>query len=125
MEPERLQKTVGEMARTARERLGLTQAEVARQVGLVSDVYGRVERGAMMPAVPTLRRMALVLRIPVDALLAVNREDGAESEGASGSEAGLPLDLLGLVNELRSWSPERLRWLLRMVKLLEEIPDEE
>jgi transcriptional regulator with XRE-family HTH domain len=54
---EKLQRLLGDAARAARLRLGLTQAEVAKKVGLKSGVYGRVERGMMMPSVPTLRRI--------------------------------------------------------------------
>lgn len=42
---ENLQRLLGESARAARLRLGLTQAEVAKKVGLKSGVYVRVERG--------------------------------------------------------------------------------
>jgi DNA-binding XRE family transcriptional regulator len=50
---ENLQRLLGESARAARLQLGLTQAEVAKKVRLKSGVYGRVERGMMMPSVPT------------------------------------------------------------------------
>ncbi|MGZ3460668.1 MAG: helix-turn-helix domain-containing protein, partial [Archangium sp.] len=54
---EELQRNLGEVARAARERLGLTQAQVAQRVGLAHGVYGRIERGDMMPSVPSLRRL--------------------------------------------------------------------
>lgn len=66
---EKLQRLLGEAARAARLRLGLTQAEVAKKVRLKSGVYGRVERGMMMPSVPTLRRMCETLGISSDVLL--------------------------------------------------------
>lgn len=47
----------------------MTQAEVADRVGLVSEVYGRVERGTMTPSVGTLRRLCVVLGISSDAAL--------------------------------------------------------
>ena len=37
------------LADLLRERLGLTQAQVAKQACLASEVYGRIERGGMMP----------------------------------------------------------------------------
>ncbi len=68
---EKLQRLLDDAARAARLRLGLTQAEVAKKVGLKSGVYGRVERGMMTPSVPTLRRMCEPLGISSDALLSL------------------------------------------------------
>jgi transcriptional regulator with XRE-family HTH domain len=75
MESDLLQKTIGEVARAAREGLGLTQAQVARKVGLSPPVYGRVERGGMMPSVPVLRAIAVALDVPTDALLDVSSSE--------------------------------------------------
>ncbi|RKI43377.1 XRE family transcriptional regulator, partial [Corallococcus sp. AB049A] len=49
--------SVGAAARAARLKAGLTQADVADRVGIASEVYGRLERGKMMPSVPTLFRL--------------------------------------------------------------------
>lgn len=57
-----LASTVGEAARMARMRTGLTQADVASRIGVAPEVYGRMERGKMLPSVPTLLRMCLALR---------------------------------------------------------------
>ena len=63
-------KTIGERARASRTALGLNQAEVAEQVGMSAEVYGRLERGAMLPRVPTLLRLCEVLRVTPNGLLA-------------------------------------------------------
>lgn len=52
---------IGCAARAARTRLGLTQAEVARRVGIAHNVYNRLERGKMLPSVSTLHRLCEVL----------------------------------------------------------------
>ncbi|WP_426752889.1 helix-turn-helix domain-containing protein [Myxococcus sp. Y35] len=52
---------IGPAARAARSRLGLTQAEVARHLGIAHAVYSRLERGKMLPSVPTLHRLCEVL----------------------------------------------------------------
>jgi transcriptional regulator with XRE-family HTH domain len=44
-----MDKTVGEQIREWRTVLGLTQAELAAQVGVSVDVLGRWERGAQEP----------------------------------------------------------------------------
>jgi transcriptional regulator with XRE-family HTH domain len=99
MESDLLQKTIGEVARAAREGLGLTQAQVARKVGLSPPVYGRVERGGMMPSVPVLRAIAVALGVPTDALLAV-------------SSSEVPTDLSPetqkIVGLLRTWPEEKV-----------------
>ena len=68
----KLAANVGEMAREARVRAGLTQADVAERVGLATEVYGRLERGRMLPSVPSLRRLCIALRTPSDAFLGLN-----------------------------------------------------
>ena len=45
----------------ARLRSGLTQADVAQTIGTVTEVYGRMERGKLLPSVPTLFRLCLAL----------------------------------------------------------------
>jgi transcriptional regulator with XRE-family HTH domain len=58
----RLATTVGEGSRLARMRAGLTQADVAERIGVATEVYGRMERGKMLPSVPTLLRLCVALR---------------------------------------------------------------
>lgn len=62
----RLAVSLGEAARTARMRAGLTQADVAERIGIAAEVYGRMERGRMMPSVPTLFRLCLALQLSAD-----------------------------------------------------------
>ena len=53
--------TIGTVAKQARTRAGLTQADVVAVVGTHPEVYGRIERGEVMPSVPTLMRVCLTL----------------------------------------------------------------
>jgi transcriptional regulator with XRE-family HTH domain len=69
---QKLAKALGDSAREARQRAGLTQADVAERIGVATEVYGRLERGLLMPSVPTLRRLCLALHLPADALLALD-----------------------------------------------------
>nr|BDT32074.1 helix-turn-helix domain-containing protein [Myxococcus sp. MH1] len=64
-----LASTIGTNARAARQRLFLTQADVAKRVGLATAVYSRLERGQMLPSVRTLYGLATVLCTSSDALL--------------------------------------------------------
>ena len=68
----KLAANVGQVAREARVRAGLTQADVAERVGLATEVYGRLERGRMLPSVPSLRRLCIALRMPSDTFLGLN-----------------------------------------------------
>jgi transcriptional regulator with XRE-family HTH domain len=116
---EDLRRSLGEVARAARQRLGLTQEEVARKVGLVPIVYGRVERGGMLPSVPTLRKLCQALRISADELLLLRGPEGRPLAEAPCAEPGEPPELSRILRRLRSWPPERLvlaRKLLRMVE---------
>ncbi|WNG25608.1 helix-turn-helix transcriptional regulator [Cystobacter fuscus] len=125
LQPEQLQQSLGEVARAARERLGLTQAQVARQAGIAANVYGRIERGGMMPAVPTLRKLARILGISADALLALSPADVAASVDAPAPEGNLSPELLHLVSMLRGWSPAKVKRLIRVLKVLENATDDE
>ncbi|AGC45580.1 DNA-binding protein [Myxococcus stipitatus DSM 14675] len=58
---EELAITIGSRARAAREKLGLTRAEVAERVGLDEPVYGRLERGKMLPKAVILHRLSEAL----------------------------------------------------------------
>ena len=43
-------------------RAGLTQVEIAASVGIAPEVFGRMERGKMLPSLPTLLRLCVALR---------------------------------------------------------------
>ena len=47
----------------AREKLGLTQAQVAEEVGVNANWYARFERGEEKPSLTTLEKIAKVLKI--------------------------------------------------------------
>jgi transcriptional regulator with XRE-family HTH domain len=58
--------------RTAR---GLTQAEVARRIGIDPTNYARLESGRHVPSPPTLLRVADVLAVRLDRIVAVEAGD--------------------------------------------------
>lgn len=128
MDNDHLQKTLGASLRAARERMGLTQAEVARRATLAANVYGRIERGLMLPAVPTLRRLALALGISSDVLLSLQPGQVAPSleqlteRASEAHQAGARRQLLSLV---RAWPEGRVRRLVRAVRLLLENGEED
>jgi transcriptional regulator with XRE-family HTH domain len=76
------QPRLGIRLRRARTRLELTQEQVARAVGFVPTVYGRIERGDMLPSVPKLRDLCQLLGISADTLLSLNTEERASANKA-------------------------------------------
>ena len=60
---------LGEVTRRARLQAGLTQEETAELVDLAPEVYGRLERGHMMPSVHTLLRLCRGLGVDASTLL--------------------------------------------------------
>ena len=68
---QKLAKALGDAAREARQKAHLTQADVAERIGVATEVYGRLERGLLMPSVPTLRRICVALNLRADVLLAL------------------------------------------------------
>jgi transcriptional regulator with XRE-family HTH domain len=102
--------TLGGAALAARTRAGLTQAEVARGVGVQLEVYGRIERGEVFPSVPTLRRLCVTLGIGSDELLGL--------EGAREPRGGEARALRRLANAARGLSVAQLKLLHRLAETL-------
>jgi len=117
-----LMKSLGKESRAARERLGLTQEQVAEQLDLLPAVYGRIERGQMMPSVLTLRSLAQVLGLSTDTLLALTPADVAPSVATPPSEGNPSPELRQTLRMLRGWSPGKVKMLNRALKLVERTP---
>ena len=75
-----LAKKISKAARAARQALELSQTDVAERLELSTEFYGRLERGAALPSVPTLVRLVAVLGVGADTLL-----KGAVSPGVQPS----------------------------------------
>jgi transcriptional regulator with XRE-family HTH domain len=100
-----LAKTIGRRAREARASLGLTQAEVAERVPLAAEVYGRLERGGMLPSVPTLMRLAAVLSVEPSVLVGGMEAPSVVRDGAEAAR-GLPSRSIRHVVELMAALPD-------------------
>ena len=55
---------------------GLTQSELAERAGLWQSNLSNIERGRKMPTLPTLRKLAHAMRIPVTAIIDDTRPVG-------------------------------------------------
>ena len=93
----------------ARERMGFTQAEAASLVGLAPAVYGRVERGGMLPSVPTLYRLCTVLGVSANVLLGFDSEEEDVVPPSPSEASEESPELRRLASTLRTLSPSALR----------------
>jgi transcriptional regulator with XRE-family HTH domain len=62
-ETPRISVQIGATAREARKRAKLTQEDVAERLGVAPEVYGRMERGVIMPSVSRLKKLCEVLGV--------------------------------------------------------------
>lgn len=65
---------IGDNIRTARKRKGLTQEELAGQIGVTSQAVSRWESGAGMPDISLIVPIAQVLSVSTDMLFGMDRE---------------------------------------------------
>lgn len=97
---------VGKAAREARQRVGLTQEDVAERVGITAEVYGRVERGAMLPATPTLRNICAALGTSADLLVGLSGPETPQAQTAP-IESDTP-EIRRLMRVVRTMDDEQL-----------------
>ena len=110
-----LKRKLGAAVLAARERLGMTQAEVAAQVGIAPAVYGRIERGQMLPSVPTLRQICVALHVPADVLMAFDPVERTTEPSVREED---PPELRRLANALRGLSPASIRVLTAIASVI-------
>ena len=110
--------TIGTEARAARQHLGLTQAEVAERVELVHPVYNRLERGKMLPSVPTLYRLCRELRVSPEKLMGLTPTgDVRKGSKTSPKQEDAP-ELRRLLHLARKLDAEKLDALLHVASAL-------
>ncbi len=113
---EMLKMSIGSGIRRARLKLGLTQAQVADQIGITGEYYARLERGHALPSVVVLREIALALN--VDAAELLGTRDSSVPPG--GDEKISPPRIDRIIERLRNESPERVRLIRLLIKTIEE-----
>jgi len=101
---------LGESARAARQRLNLTQEDVAERIGIATEVYGRLERGNMLPSVPTFRKLCAVLALSADEALGLSQESPIPwTPPPPSPEASEPAELRRLLRRARGLDRNSLR----------------
>ncbi|WP_245682643.1 helix-turn-helix domain-containing protein [Archangium gephyra] len=89
------------VVREARKKAELTQADVAERVGIVTEVFGRIERGYLLPSVATFRRLCRALRLDANIVLGLDVEKAPSWLKESEPEADDPPELRRLVRTIR------------------------
>ena len=67
-------KKIGEFLKVLRKERGLTQEQLAESIGITSNTVSRIERGQLIPALPTLVDICNVLKIGANTILFLRRE---------------------------------------------------
>lgn len=113
----------GRNLRARRERIGLTQAEVAREVGLAVEAYGRLERGYALPRAQTLVALAKLLATSTDSLLGLERGKPASLADEAGPpkagyRAAASPELRRLITRLGKMDASEIRLFSRLAGLV-------
>jgi len=104
--------SLGSRLRRLREKMGLTQKELADQVGISHSLIGQIETDRIQPSLTTLHRLAEALGVSSCYFL---MED--ETPLPPGLQRGA---LQELVNLLRSWEDEEIRGLIHFVRIINQ-----
>ena len=102
MEPndQALARAIGKVVRRSRDGLGWSQADLAEQVETSVEFVSMLERGARMPSVPTLVRLAKALRVSVDELVGWERGTRSEHESLLALVQAVPPAALPFVSRM-------------------------
>jgi transcriptional regulator with XRE-family HTH domain len=98
----------GQILRRARKERGLTQEALAERADLSSNSVSRIERGLLLPALPTLVAMCNALEIGADAVLAPYLT------------VGTPIHWSPLAEKLKDVDPEKQRKIAAILDCLIE-----
>jgi len=98
MDSNNLAKRLGKRIAQRRKSLGWTQEDLAERVGVDAETISRFERGAHLPSLPTLERLAAALRAEIGELLSK-----AGSIGKADDDAVLGAWMDGLSDEDRGF----------------------
>ena len=90
-----MQQTLGGLIAKRRKEKGMTQLELARQVGVTDKAVSKWERNLSCPDVVTLPVLAGILEVSLDELMQVNTKKPHFS-GESGATAGIVLPAVAL-----------------------------
>ena len=109
-----LAKQLGRRVHLFRKQNGLTQAALAEKVKISNEFMSGIERGAKLPSLLTLEKLAGALRVNLKDLF--NFDQSGYRRSQSLSRDGVDVALL-----LDTVSPQQRRRILRAIKILAEV----
>ncbi len=65
----------GTKLKEAREKAGMSQADVASKIGVSQPAYCYIENGDKIPSLPVAKQIAILLNISLDYLTGISQED--------------------------------------------------
>lgn len=63
---------LSERVKEARQAAGLSQAEVAKEIGVTQPAYCYIENGEKQPSLPVAKQLAKILRVSLDYLVGLD-----------------------------------------------------
>lgn len=84
---------------------GLTQSELAQQIGLNQTAIGKYERGELEPSIETLKKLSFIFECSIDYIIGHSDDFGAVPITQINSTLTLTKDEQELINDYRSLAP--------------------
>lgn len=109
---------IGAAAREARKQAKLTQEEVAERVGIAPEVYGRIERGVIMPSVPTLKKICQALGVSASGLLGIEVKQSPAPSAPRKARKEDPPEFRKLLRRLRTLDKAQLAAIRNVASLM-------
>jgi transcriptional regulator with XRE-family HTH domain len=113
-----LARHLGKVAREARGKTNLTQREMAERMGIATEVYGRMERGHLLPSLPTLLRLCGALGVDANTLLGFDAREAPAWLVPTASPHSEPPALRRLLHTVRGLKPRQLKALSHVVSAM-------
>jgi transcriptional regulator with XRE-family HTH domain len=110
---------IGTAAREARKQTKLTQEEVAERVGIAPEVYGRIERGVIMPSVPTLKKICQTLGVNAGGLLGIEMKQPLAPSAPRQAGKEDPPEFRKLLRRLRTLDKAQLAAIRTVANLMQ------
>lgn len=85
---------IAEKLKTLREQLGMTQAELARKLGLTRSSVNGWEMGLSVPSTPILVELSKTFNVSTDYLLGLENGASLEIKGLTDKEVAVLADLI-------------------------------
>lgn len=115
---QKLARHLGATARVARGEAALTQADVAERVGVATEVYGRMERGGLLPRLSTFTKLCRVLGTDANGMLGLSPSAPVQGLDTARRPPEEPAPVRRLLRLVRAMNREQLAALTSVARVL-------